>query len=174
MRFNFRKLLAELGIIAICSIGVWLLLGYGPGNNIVNRFSLDIGLNDTYFVFNGRTLIPVFILMLLTLIYITREAWYGYRRYIPNIIWLVINFVLVTVLLAMVPFLFGVTNLIHAWAAIPLIPGRSPHSADVNTLSRLITLRNWLYLSELFFLGTLVAAAILTGRSSKQTSVTDK
>jgi hypothetical protein len=77
--------------------GIYLLtwgIVFLSTGNLWGEITLDVNLADTYIVTKIASIIPIFLLAA-TIVYLVKEGRQGYKRKIPNLIMIVINFALI-------------------------------------------------------------------------------
>jgi len=164
------KTVGKAEIMVLCSIVVLLIMLCIV---VIRNDALDVPLHDTYFVINHakEKILPFFILLLISVFYIIREAFYGYKRIFQNIVMLVCLFSINLILLFWVNFFHKLTPKLDAhqggWTIYPPLSAL-PKAPVVNPLpnsSLLDEIGQILLIIQIFFVLLLVIIAVLTGKS---------
>jgi len=82
-----KQLIIELAIIVTIVTATWFTIKLSTSETL-----LDIQLHDTYFVIDRSTIILPVSLLLITLIYLIKEGFAGYKRRFQNLILLTADF----------------------------------------------------------------------------------
>lgn len=83
---KMKAIFIELALLAVVVVAIWLV-----GTLLVDKQGLSINLHDTYFVITRPTVVVLPMPVILLLIYLLREAFYGYKRRLQNLILLSVN-----------------------------------------------------------------------------------
>lgn len=160
-----KSVFIELLILFIL-IALVLLPFYFAGNA-----TLDINLHDTYFVIRPFGLAYLSCLVVITMVYLIKEAFFKYRRRLPNIILVIAHVLLIARLLKSMVLTFAVTSAMsvndgapnNGWTIYPPL-------SKLSTLPRVQSdpLEHaggeLIYIIN-FFLLTLVIITFLTGKN---------
>ena len=160
----------KIEIIILMFLAVFLVVLWTTafGND-----TLDITLHDTYFVMtNTKEKIFVFpLLLLITIIYLIKEAFYGYERKFQNLVLLTGIFLINVILLRAVGLFHTITakldSYTRGWTIYPPLSAL-PKTPPANALPHSSLFQDaWqiLLFIQIFFLIILVIIAVLTGKN---------
>lgn len=160
------KLIAkEIGVLLSIFILSWFTIyKITASRNLFNPI-LDINFHDTYFVIHGLSLAVPLFLIIITSLYLIREAFFLYRRRLQNLILLFSTFLLNLYLLRLIQFFsaFLATQTL-GWSIYPplsTLPKAHPRPSQSENIFNVLT-----YIPIPFML-ILVIVAILVGKNWK-------
>ncbi|HWD90499.1 MAG TPA: hypothetical protein VG367_20375 [Mucilaginibacter sp.] len=156
-----KTIIIEITILLVIALCTLLVMYYLTGLKHLNESVLEAEIHSSYFVFARSTLwIPLF-LLIASLTYLLKEAFYRYKRRLPNLILLIC---LLLFNLELLSFLKFIASLHHFGRTIypPLsaIPKESPDVSDYKE-----TVMQVLFFLQILFLILLVIVSILTGKN---------
>jgi heme/copper-type cytochrome/quinol oxidase subunit 1 len=154
-----------IAVILILLMILWFFDSILPGSR-----SFDMDLHGTYFIFWGKVFVlPV--LLLVTVIYLIKEAFYGYKRRFQNLVLLTCFFVVNVILFFGVSFLYNIASQTGAnnrgWIIYPPLSAMPRTLPDGSFLSSALfsNISHILLFIQIFFLLILVIIAVLTGKN---------
>ncbi len=154
-----------IAIILILLIILWFFSSILPGNR-----SFDIDWHGTYFIFWGRVFVlPV--LLSMTVVYLIREAFYGYKRRFQNLVLLTSLFMVNAILFFGVSFLYNIASQTgsnsRGWIIYPPLSAMPRTLPDGAFLASPLfsNISNILLFIQIFFMLILVIIAVLTGKN---------
>lgn len=162
-----KAIIKEIILLLSVLLIVWLVAFRITGTAMLNR-TLDINLHDTYFAIAWSKLIILPYLLIISLVYLIREAFFKYRRRLPNVILLFDLLVIIIILLKLNELIMNIAPATSGWTIYPplsALPGQNALPYPVSPL--ITTAAQILFYFQIFFILILVIVAILTGKNWK-------
>jgi len=159
-----RSAKIEIAVVIFLALLIVILWTAALGND-----TLDITLHDTYFVIkNTKEKVFVFpVLLLVTVVYLVKEAFYGYKRTFQNMVLLTSLFLINICLLLGVKFAAIILPHASGWTIYPplsALPKALPPSPLIHS-SLFRDIWQILLLIQILFLLILVIIAVITGKN---------
>ena len=161
-----KPIIKELSLLAFLLVAV--IVGFWVATSInSSNSSFDIELHDIYFSFSVRVIFMPFFLLLVTLVYLIKEAFHGYRRMFQNFV-LLISLVLINLYLLFIAKFAGITTSFKpGWTIYPPLSAL-PKAVPGSILTPSPIFKNmWeiVLSAQIFFLLLLVIIAVITGKN---------
>jgi hypothetical protein len=158
----------EVILIVFTTVILFTLWTVAFGND-----AIDINLNDTYLVITNtkERVLVIPALLLITIIYFIKEAFYCYKRRFQNLVLLTSVFFINLILLFCVGLIFNISSQIgvynHRWTIYPPLSAL-PKALPNNPLNPSPVFNNMLHILlviQIIFLIILVIIAVITGKN---------
>jgi len=158
-----KQLIIELAIITMIVAATWFTIKLST-----NETLLDIELHDTYFVIDRSLIILPVSLLLITLIYLVKEGFSGYKRRFQNLILMTACFLSLIWLNILSIFIKSPAQ--PTWTIYPplsALPTAVPHIDDTAYRHSLIinSIKDLTPIVLIVFMLILVASSFLTGKN---------
>jgi len=158
-----KQLIIELAIIVTIVTATWFTIKLSTSETL-----LDIQLHDTYFVIDRSTIILPVSLLLITLIYLIKEGFSGYKRRFQNLILVTANFLSLIWLYHLSVFIKLLPQ--PGWTIYPplsALPNAVPRIDDQAGGYPLIinSIKHFIPIVLIVFMLILVASSFLTGKN---------
>jgi heme/copper-type cytochrome/quinol oxidase subunit 1 len=158
-----KQLIIELAIIVTIVTATWLTIKESASETL-----LDIQLHDTYFVIDRSTIILPVSLLLITLIYLVKEGFAGYKRRFQNLILVTADFLSLVWLYPLSVFINSLPQ--PGWTIYPplsALPNAVPRVDDQAGGYPLIIngIKHFIPIVLIVFMLILVASSFLTGKN---------
>jgi hypothetical protein len=160
-----KSIVSEACILGGLFILVLIVVHIMFGIPLLAPIKYEIALNDTYLVLNWRILVLTPFLLTAVIVYLVKEAFYSFKRQLPNWIVLILNFLLVMQLIDHLEFSSN-----PGWRVDPplLALARTPNaylSDSQNYTNFLMHIKVTLFAAAILFIITMIFISMMIGRN---------
>ena len=166
MKPELKSLIIEFIILIAIFTATWLAAFWLTGRHHILHPALEIELHDTYFVLSWKTIVAEPFLMFVTIIYLVKESFHGYKRRIQNLILIVSDFLFI-IQLSKFFSLAGMLEVNQQWTVYPSLPELQNEKTPVEYNHEILLVEHGMFITLIIFLLILIASAILTGKNWK-------
>jgi len=162
-----KLIFKEAPLLLFLFVIIWIIVFCLTGTlRLSHEFSIN--LHDTYFVIAWSKLIILPYLLLVSIVYLIREAFFKYRRLVQNTILLSVLSITLIILLKLNELIINLAPLAAGWTIYPPLSGLPRQNALPTSPSPLImTASHILFYFQILLILILVIIAVLTGKNFK-------
>ena len=159
-----KLIFKEASLLLFLFVIIWIIVFCLTGTlRLSHEFSIN--LHDTYFVIAWSKLIILPYLLLVSIVYLIREAFFKYRRLVQNIILLSVLSITVIILLKLNEFIINIAPATSGWTIYPPLSALPKQSVQPSPL--IAATSQILFYFQILLIFILVIIAVLTGKNLK-------